>query len=153
MLAARHVLPTVVEGLDANTDDFLATPFSLSELLARLQALARRTPRSSLSNKSSDVKDITLDAATRRLFRGTREIQLTPTEYRLLEFLMGVEGAAAARRSIIDAVWGPNAEVQENNLEAYIRLLRRKVEIAGKPQLIQTIRGFGYRLGDGRDRS
>jgi two-component system response regulator MprA len=114
MLTARDAVPDIVKGLDAGTDDFLTKPFSFSELLARLRALAR--------------------------------VHLTPTEYRLLEFLMRRQGAVASRRSIVEAVWGLEAEVEENTLDAFIRLLRSKVETAGKPRLIQTVRGFGYRL-------
>lgn len=145
MLTARDAVPDIVKGLDAGTDDFLTKPFSFFELLARLRALARR-PKSVLSKKVFAVGDVTLDSNAHRVFRGKQEVHLTPTEYRLLEFLMRRQGAAASRRSIVEAVWGLEAEVEENTLDAFIRLLRSKVEGGGKPRLIQTVRGFGYRL-------
>jgi DNA-binding response OmpR family regulator len=145
MLTARDAVPDIVKGLDAGTDDFLTKPFSFSELLARLRALSRR-PKVLVSKKLFEVGDIALDVSAHRVFRGKDEIHLTPTEYRLLEFLMRRQGAAASRRSIVEAVWGLDAEVEDNTLDAFIRLLRSKVETGGKPRLIQTVRGFGYRL-------
>jgi two-component system response regulator MprA len=145
MLTARDAVPDIVKGLDAGTDDFLTKPFSFSELLARLRALARR-PKAVVARKCLEAGDVTLEPGAHRVFRGKSEVHLTPTEYRLLEFLMRRQGAVASRRSIVEAVWGLEAEVEENTLDAFIRLLRSKVETAGKPRLIQTVRGFGYRL-------
>ena len=145
MLTARDAVPDIVKGLDAGTDDFLTKPFSFAEFLARLRALGRRASASAHAKKL-EAGDLLLDPGAHRVFRGKQEIHLTPTEYRLLEFLMRRQGAAASRRSIVEAVWGLDAEVEENTLDAFIRLLRSKVEPGHKPRLIQTVRGFGYRL-------
>jgi len=145
MLTARDAVPDIVKGLDAGTDDFLTKPFSFSELLARLRALGRRAKNNG-HLKRLEVGDLALDPGAHRVFRGKQEIHLTPTEYRLLEFLMHRQGSAASRRAIVEAVWGLEAEVEENTLDAFIRLLRSKVEAKGKARLIETVRGFGYRL-------
>lgn len=145
MLTARDAVPDIVKGLDAGTDDFLTKPFSFAELLARIRALGRRT-KASLHLKLLEAGDLALDPGAHRVFRGKQEIHLTPTEYRLLEFLMRRQGGAASRRAIVEAVWGLDAEVEENTLDAFIRLLRSKVDAGNKPRLIHTVRGFGYRL-------
>jgi DNA-binding response OmpR family regulator len=145
MLTARDAVPDIVKGLDAGTDDFLTKPFSFAELLARLRALGRRG-KASLHLKQLEVADLALDPSAHRVFRGKEEIHLTPTEYRLLEFLMRRQGGAASRRAIVEAVWGLEAEVEENTLDAFIRLLRSKVDAGNRPRLIHTVRGFGYRL-------
>jgi two-component system, OmpR family, response regulator len=145
MLTARDAVPDIVKGLDAGTDDFLTKPFSFAELLARIRALGRRA-KASLHLKLLEAGDLALDPGAHRVFRGKQEIHLTPTEYRLLEFLMRRQGGAASRRAIVEAVWGLDAEVEENTLDAFIRLLRSKVDAGNKPRLIHTVRGFGYRL-------
>ena len=145
MLTARDAVPDIVKGLDAGTDDFLTKPFSFAELLARIRALGRRA-KGSTHPKRLEVADLSLDPGAHRVFRGKQEIHLTPTEYRLLEFLMRRQGGAASRRAIVEAVWGLDAEVEENTLDAFIRLLRSKIDFGAKPRLIQTVRGFGYRL-------
>ena len=145
MLTARDAVPDIVRGLDAGTDDFLTKPFSFAELLARIRALGRRA-KASLHLKQLEVADLSLDPGAHRVFRGKQEIHLTPTEYRLLEFLMRRQGGAASRRAIVEAVWGLEAEVEENTLDAFIRLLRSKVDGGNKQRLIHTVRGFGYRL-------
>jgi DNA-binding response OmpR family regulator len=150
MLTARDAVPDIVKGLDAGTDDFLTKPFSFAEFLARLRALARR-PKVLSHTKALEVGDLRLDPGARRVFRGKQELHLTPTEYRLLEFLMRRPGGAASRRSIVEAVWGLDAEVEENTLDAFIRLLRSKVDAGESPRLIHTVRGFGYRLQESAD--
>ena len=145
MITARDAVPDVVKGLDAGTDDFLTKPFSFAELLARVRALGRRATAST-HVKQLQMGDLTLDPSAHRVFRGKEELHLTPTEYRLLEFLLRRSGSAASRRAIVEAVWGLDAEVEENTLDAFIRLLRSKVDAGGKARLIHTVRGFGYRL-------
>lgn len=145
MLTARDAVPDIVKGLDSGTDDFLTKPFSFAELLARIRALGRRA-KASTHLKRLEVGDLALDPIAHRVFRGKQEVHLTPTEYRLLEFLIRRQGGAASRRAIVEAVWGLDAEVEENTLDAFIRLLRSKVDAGNKPRLIHTVRGFGYRL-------
>jgi two-component system OmpR family response regulator len=145
MLTARDAVPDIVKGLDAGTDDFLTKPFSFAEFLARLRALGRRS-KASGHMKPLQVGDLTLDPGAHRVLRGKQELHLTPTEYRLLEFLMRRQGGVASRRAIVEAVWGLEAEVEENTLDAFIRLLRTKVDGQNKTRLIHTVRGFGYRL-------
>ena len=142
MLTARDAVPDIVKGLDAGADDYLTKPFSFAEFLARLRALARR-PAAASSNRL-EMADLTLDLRTHQVFRGKQEIHLTQTEYRLLEFLMRRAGGVASRRAIIEAVWGLDAEVEENTLDAFVRLLRSKVDQGQKEKLIHTVRGFGY---------
>jgi DNA-binding response OmpR family regulator len=145
MLTARDSVPDIVKGLDAGADDYLTKPFSFAILLARIRALERRTaePRS----RTLRVSDLALDITQRRVFRGSREIHLTPTEYRLLEFLMRNHGRVATRAAILEAVWGQGENVEENTLDAFVRLLRRKIDEHESVKLIHTVRGFGYSLG------
>jgi DNA-binding response OmpR family regulator len=145
MLTARDSVPDIVKGLDAGADDYLTKPFSFAILLARIRALERRAaePRS----RTLRVSDLALDITQRRVFRGSREIHLTPTEYRLLEFLMRNQGRVATRAAILEAVWGQGENVEENTLDAFVRLLRRKIDEHEPVKLIHTLRGFGYSLG------
>lgn len=143
MLTARDAVPDIVKGLDVGADDYLTKPFSFAEFLARLRALGRRGAGPTLSTRL-EIADLVLDPSTHQVFRGRREIHLTPTEYRLLEFLMRRPGRVASRRAIVEAVWGLEAEVEENTLDAFVRLLRTKVDQGYKEKLIHTSRGFGY---------
>jgi len=145
MLTARDTVPDIVKGLDAGADDYLTKPFSFAVLLARIRALERRSSDSPAH--SLRVADLVLNVLERRVFRGPREIHLTPTEFRLLEFLMRQVGRVATRPAILDAVWGPSENVEENTLDAFVRLLRRKIDDNQPIKLIHTQRGFGYSLG------
>jgi DNA-binding response OmpR family regulator len=143
MLTARDAVPDIVKGLDAGADDYLTKPFSFAEFLARLRALGRR-PADAPPSAHLEIADLELDPSTRQVFRGLHEIRLTPTEFRLLEFLMRRSGRVASRRAIVEAVWGLEADVEENTLDAFVRLLRTKVDEGHKQKLIHTARGFGY---------
>jgi two-component system OmpR family response regulator len=145
MLTARDALPDIVAGLDAGADDYLTKPFSFVELLARIRALQRRTevrPRNVL-----EFEDLVLDVNSLRAFRGGREIYLSATEFRLLELLVRNPGRVLSRDAILDAVWGNGRDVGENTVDAFIRLLRKKMEDGAAKKLIQTHRGFGYSVG------
>jgi DNA-binding response OmpR family regulator len=147
MLTARDTVPDVVKGLDLGADDYLTKPFSFAVLLARLRAASRRKyaqPTSLLR-----VADLVLNRATREVFRARREINLTVTEFRLLEFLMRRPGVVVSRNAIVDAVWGFEDEVNENTVDAFIRLVRRKVDDPHEEKLIKTVRGVGYTLRTG----
>lgn len=143
MLTARDAVFDIVKALDVGADDYLAKPFSFAELLARLRALARRQITAPRANQL-EIAGLTLDPGTRQVFRDKHELRLTPTEYKLLEFLMRRSGSVASRRAIIEAVWGLEADVEENTLDAFVRLLRSKVDHGHKQRLIHTMRGFGY---------
>ncbi len=145
MLTARDAIPDVVAGLDAGADDYLTKPFSFAEFLARLRALGRR-PKATVHAKRLEIADLSLDPSTRQVFRGRHEIRLTATEYKLLEFLMRRTGAPVSRQMIVEAVWGLDADIEENTLDAFVRLLRSKVDYGDKQRLIHTVRGFGYCL-------
>ncbi|HKN74088.1 MAG TPA: response regulator transcription factor [Candidatus Acidoferrum sp.] len=145
MLTARDALPDIVIGLDAGADDYLTKPFSFVELLARIRALERRTaakPKNVL-----EFEDLVLDVNSYRAFRGGREIYLSVTEFRLLELLLRNPGRVLSRCAILDAVWGNRRDVAENTVEAFVRLLRKKMDDGASKKLIQTHRGFGYSVG------
>jgi len=145
MLTARDALPDIVKGLDAGADDYLTKPFSFAELLARMRALVRR---SQFRRKNVfEVKDLVLDLTTHRSFRSGTEVFLSMTEFRLLELLARHAGRIVSRHEILVNVWGPGREVSENTLDAFVRLLRKKVDEGYDVKLIQTHRGFGYSLG------
>lgn len=144
MLTARDTPSDVVQGLDCGADDYLTKPFALDVLFARLRALSRR---SSPPNSSAlKVADLVLDTTARRAFRGSREIALTTTEFMLLEVLMRNFGRVSTREAILTAVWGSVRSVEENTLDAFIRLLRRKIDWGEPVKLIHTLRGLGYSL-------
>jgi DNA-binding response OmpR family regulator len=144
MLTARDAAQDVVKGLDLGADDYLTKPFSFEVLLARLRVLGRRRPV--VAGTEIQVSDLKLEPATHRVFRGKSEIRLTATEFRMLEFLMRRQGRAVTRQAIVEAVWGPDEKVEENNLDAFVRLLRVKIDRGFRPKLLHTLRGIGYTL-------
>ncbi|HEY3725012.1 MAG TPA: response regulator transcription factor [Acidimicrobiia bacterium] len=143
MLTARHEVSDRVSGLDAGADDYLAKPFSLDELLARLRALLRRTSVSG-SEDLLRVGDLSLDPLRRQAERGGRVLELTKTEFDLLELLMLNVGIVLGRDTIYDRIWGFDFETGSRSLDVYIGYLRRKTEADGEPRLVHTVRGVGY---------
>jgi two-component system, OmpR family, response regulator MprA len=145
LLTARDAVADRVAGLDAGADDYLVKPFALEELLARLRALLRRTGASS-GNGRLAFADLTLDAGTREVRRGDRSIELTRTEFLLLELFMLNPRQVLTRALIFERVWGYDFGPSSNALEVYVGYLRRKLEREGEPRLIHTVRGVGYAL-------
>jgi DNA-binding response OmpR family regulator len=144
LLTARDTVPDVVKGLDLGADDYLTKPFSFAVLLARLRAASRRQygqPTGVLR-----VGDLELNPATIQVSRAKHEINLTATEFRLLEFLMRRPGTVVSRNAIVEAVWGFDDEVNDNTVDVFIRLLRRKIDDVHEEKLIRTVRGVGYSL-------
>jgi len=144
MLTAKDSVPDVVRGLDAGADDYLTKPFSFNELVARLRALQRRS--TARTQNRLQVGDLLLDPESRDVSRAGVPIILTRTEYSLLERLMYRAGKVVPRRTLIEAVWGFDREIEENTLDAFVRLLRHKVDREGFPKLILTVRGVGYMI-------
>jgi len=144
MLTAKDSVPDVVRGLDAGADDYLTKPFTFNELLARLRALQRRS--TSRPQNQLRVGDLILDPESRAVSRAGVPITLTRTEYSLLERLMYRAGKVVPRNTLIEAVWGFDREIEENTLDAFVRLLRQKVDREGMPKLILTVRGVGYMI-------
>jgi two-component system response regulator MprA len=143
MLTARDAVGDRVEGLDAGADDYLVKPFALEELLARIRALLRRsTPNA--DEKPLAFSDLTLDPVAREVRRGDRPIELTRTEYLLLELFLLNPRRVLTREIIFDRVWGYDFGPTSNALEVYVGYLRRKTESDGEPRLIHTVRGVGY---------
>jgi len=143
MLTARGAVDERVEGLEAGADDYLAKPFAVVELIARVRALLRR---SGSGEEVVRYADLELDRAERRAYRAGRQLELTRIEFALLELLMSHPRKVLARDRIFRTVWGYDMNYASNSLEVYIGYLRRKTEAAGEPRLIQTMRGVGYVL-------
>jgi two-component system, OmpR family, response regulator MprA len=151
VLTARDSVGERVEGLDAGADDYLTKPFALEELLARLRALLRRTrvPGDSGSDEVVAFSDLSLDPVTREVRRGPRAIDLTRTEFTLLEMFLQRPRRVLDRSFILEEVWGYDFPTTANSLEVYVGYLRRKTEAGGEPRLIHTVRGVGYVLREG----
>jgi two-component system response regulator MprA len=145
MLTARDAVSDRVDGLDAGADDYVVKPFALPELLARMRALLRRGGLTGNGGPFT-YDDLTLDPSTREVHRGERPVELTKTEFALLEHLMRHPRQVLTRSQIFEAVWGYDFGPTSNSLEVYIGYLRRKTEEGGEPRLIQTVRGVGYAL-------
>jgi two-component system, OmpR family, response regulator MprA len=144
MLTARDAVGDRVEGLDAGADDYVVKPFALEELLARLRALLRRT--SPAVDGVLRFADLELDTGTREVRRGSDRIELTRTEFSLLELFMVNPRQVLTRSIIFERVWGYDFGFASNSLDVYIGYLRRKTEDGGKSRLIHTVRGVGYAL-------
>ena len=141
VVTARDAVDDRVEGLDAGADDYLVKPFAVEELRARVRALLRRT---GAGNDAVQFADVTLDVTTREVYRGERRLQLTRTEFNLLELFMRNPRQVLTRSQIYERVWGYDFGATSNALWVYIGYLRRKLEEGGEPRLLQTVRGVGY---------
>jgi two-component system, OmpR family, response regulator MprA len=144
MLTARDEVENRVAGLDAGADDYVAKPFALEELLARLRALLRRTTGG--SGEVLRFADLELDPKTREVRRGGESVDLTRTEFSLLELFLLNPRQVLTRSVIFERVWGYDFGFSSNSLDVYIGYLRRKTEAGDRPRLIQTVRGVGYAL-------
>jgi DNA-binding response OmpR family regulator len=144
MLTARDATTDIIEGLNLGADDYLVKPFSFEVLLARLRAVSRRGAIA--QPPVLQVADLSLDPSAHEVARSGRRIVLTRTEYGLLELLMRRAGRVVTRENLIESVWGFDSNVRSNTLDAFIRLLRDKVDTGGETSLIQTVRGVGYCL-------
>jgi two-component system response regulator MprA len=156
MLTARDTVGDRVTGLDAGADDYLVKPFELDELLARIRALLRRSSyareqaaeEGAADSGTLSFADLRMDLGTREVTRGGRQVELTRTEYTLLEMFLSHPRQVLTREQILKAVWGFDFEPSSNSLDVYVMYLRRKTEAGGEPRLVQTVRGVGYVLKD-----
>ncbi|MEU6098521.1 response regulator transcription factor [Streptomyces sp. NPDC047079] len=154
MLTARDTVGDRVTGLDAGADDYLVKPFELDELFARIRALLRRssyvaTAVGAPEDEALTFADLRMDLATREVTRGGRAVELTRTEFTLLEMFMAHPRQVLTREQILKAVWGFDFEPSSNSLDVYVMYLRRKTEAGGEPRLVHTVRGVGYVLRQG----
>lgn len=144
MLIARESTKELVKSLAAGADDYLTKPVRIDTLLERMRTLARQTRMS--QSTVVQVDDLMLNLATRQAKRATRSITLTATEFSIVELLMCKTPEVVSRQTIIERVWGPEADVSSNTLDAFIRLIRTKIEASGEPKLLHTVRGVGYTI-------
>lgn len=143
LLTGRDAERDIVRGLDAGADDYLTKPFSFDVLLARLRARTRASPATGSVLRSADLA---IDVETHEAWRGGTAVNLTRTEFTILECLMRSAGRVVTRQRLIEKVWGGDREGGNNNLDVFIRFLRAKIDETGRPRLIHTVRGVGYSL-------
>lgn len=147
ILSALGEVDDRVRGLEAGGDDYLTKPFAFSELKARLEALMRRSQSTEMPVTRLDVADLSMDLLGRSVMRGKLEIDLQPREFRLLEYLMRHAGQVVTRTMLLEHVWDYHFDPQTNVIDVHISRLRAKVDKGFDTQLLETIRGAGYRLG------
>lgn len=145
MLTARSEEADKIRGLETGADDYVVKPFAMSELVARIRALLRRT-RPELLDERLEYGDLLLDRARHRVTRSGQDVHLGPTEYRLLDFLMQRPGRVFSRERLLDAVWGANTYVELRTVDVHVGRLRKALRKPGSPDLIRTVRSAGYAL-------
>jgi two-component system, OmpR family, phosphate regulon response regulator PhoB len=145
MLTARADEADKISGLDAGADDYLAKPFSTNELMARIRAVLRRKAPEALDS-AVEVGSLRLDPSTRRVMRGDVELRLGPTEFRLLHFMMAHPERVHSRAQLLDRVWGDHVFIEERTVDVHVKRLREALAPANCAQMIETVRGAGYRL-------
>lgn len=143
VLSAKDSVESKIQGLEKGGDDYLAKPFSVAELLARVQALLRRAA-SAAESTALTVEDLTIDIPSRRVYRGGVRIDLQPLEFQLLEYLMRNKGRVVSQTTIMEHVWDYDFDTQTNIVESRVCRLREKIDKAYARKLIKTVRGFGY---------
>ena len=145
LLTARDSIEDRVTGLDAGADDYLVKPFEFAELMARLRALGRRSSQK-LQQDTTEVGRLTLDRISKQLKKGEHDVQLSPREFQIFDLLVQNIGIVVPRDIILDRIWGLETEVSSNNIDSYVKLIRKKLEQADGGVQINTIRGVGYKL-------
>jgi two-component system phosphate regulon response regulator PhoB len=146
MLTARADEADKVKGLSFGADDYVTKPFSVPELMARVAALLRRAQPAVTPDKVYTFRDMTIDYAKRRVMRGSREVHLGPTEFRLLQFLMEKPGDVLSREVLLKSVWGGSIYVEARTVDVHIKRLRNALNAGGEPDLIRTVRSAGYAM-------
>ena len=145
MLTAKGEEEDKIKGLDSGVDDYLTKPFSFNELMARIKAVLRRSNPNTVSDNLK-FDDLMLDRIEKRVFRADKEIQIGPTEFRLLEFFLTNPKRVYSRDQILETVWPNNVNVESRTIDVHIRRLRQSINIEGKKELIRTVRSSGYSL-------
>lgn len=145
MLTARDEVEDRVTGLDAGADDYLVKPFEFAELFARIRALGRRN-NSTLKQEMLIIGDLILNRSNKMIEKAGVQVQLSPREFQILDLFVQNCGNVVSRDVLLDRVWGMESEVSSNNIDAYIKFLRKKIESCNSQIIIQTIRGIGYKL-------
>lgn len=147
MLTARSEEADKIRGLETGADDYVVKPFAMSELVARIRALLRRT-RPELLDEQLEYADLLLDRARHRVTRSGQDVHLGPTEYRLLDFFMQRPGRVFSRERLLDSVWGANTYVELRTVDVHVGRLRKALRKPGAPDLIRTVRSAGYALDE-----
>lgn len=148
LVTARGEEEDKIRGLDVGADDYVSKPFSPRELVARIRAVLRRSGRLAKSSGRIERGGVTLDADGHRVKVGSHDLAVSPTEYRLLEFFLTHPGKVYSRTQLLDQVWGRSAYIEERTVDVHIRRLRKILAEHGREDLVQTVRGFGYRFSE-----